>query len=188
VANCFSHGYLCEDATNKSSSSWVWKCFSIEANHVPPNAHHYQVTIGNVLSWSYFEFVKMSMATFHKRGNGCLANIFIISSVTSCIVIPNWMCAFINPFWVSMRCLTCSQRFLSIFFSAYSIHSCIGLFTLNNFFCWICYVLKNMTSNEYYSLAWTWSTLTFSVLTLFKLHIVCLLLVCLIICGRNVKM
>lgn len=112
------------------------------------NARHYQVRIGNFLSWSYFEFVKMSMATFHKRGNGCLANIFITSSVMSSIVIPNWMCAFINPFWVLMRCLTCSQGFLSISFSAYSRHSCIGLFILNNFF------LSNMLCFEEHDFQW----------------------------------
>lgn len=146
------------------------------------------MTIGNFLSCSYLDFVKMSMVTVHKRGNGRLASIFTTSFVVSFIVIPNWICAFINPFWVSMRCLACSQRLLSISFNSYSRHNCIGLFILNIGFCRICCVSKNMTSNEYYSFVWTWSALTFSALTLLKLHIVCLLLICLITCSRNVRM
>jgi hypothetical protein len=49
------------------------KVFSIEIDHIPPNARHYQVTIGNFPSCSYLDFVKMSMVALCKRGNGCLA-------------------------------------------------------------------------------------------------------------------
>jgi len=43
------------------------KVFSIDTN-VPPNACHYHVAIRDFPSCNYFDFVKMSMVAFGKRG------------------------------------------------------------------------------------------------------------------------